>query len=68
MTRRDPPPSPLKTARERAGFSQAALARKVGRHPATISLAERGAVSLDMARRCAKVLGVDPAELLRDQP
>ncbi len=64
MVRSTTPPSPLKLARENAGLTQVALAKRVGVHPATLSLAERGALSRQMARRCAEVLGVAVEELL----
>ncbi len=64
--RRQTPPSPLKVARERACLTQVGLAKLLGVHPASISLAERGALSANMARRCAAALGV-PAEDLLDE-
>lgn len=57
-------PTPLKARRVARGLTQAELARAVGRHPATISIAERsGFVSREMARRCAAVLGCTPEDL-----
>lgn len=57
-------PHPLKVLREARGLTQADLARAIGRHPATISIAERsGFVSRDMARRAAAALGCEPADL-----
>jgi transcriptional regulator with XRE-family HTH domain len=57
-------PHPLKALRVKRGLTQADLARAIGRHPATISIAERsGFVSRDMARRAAAVLGCKPEEL-----
>ncbi len=57
-------PSPLKLAREKARLTQVVLAQRLGVHPASISLAERGALSRQMARRCAEVLGVEVEDLL----
>ena len=48
-------------------MTQLDLARAVDRHPATVAQAERGALSIDMARRCAAVLGVTPEDLLGGQ-
>lgn len=57
--------SPLRTARERAGLSQVALAARAGCAPSTVSLVERGArLSRRMARRFSDVLGV-PLDDLR---
>ncbi len=64
MVRTVSSPSPLKLAREKARLTQVALAKRLGVHPASVSLAERGALSRRMARRCAEVLGVDVEELL----
>jgi transcriptional regulator with XRE-family HTH domain len=58
---------PLKARRIARGLTLAALARAIGRHPATISIAERsGFVSRDMAQRCAPVLGCRPEDLIRE--
>jgi transcriptional regulator with XRE-family HTH domain len=57
-------PHPLKALRIARGLTQTDLARAIGRHPATISIAERsGFVSRDMARRAAAVLGCAPEDL-----
>lgn len=56
--------SKLKQYREAEGWSQAQLALAIGCHPASISLAERGGLSLGMARRCAAALGCRAADLL----
>ncbi len=61
-----PPPRPLSLlarARRRAGLSQVQLAARVGCHPQTIAVAERGALSDVLARRCADALGV-PVEIV----
>lgn len=69
MRRPIPTPSALKLARERARITQAQLAQQIGRHPASVGLAERGALSLDMAQRCAAALGCRPEDLLgKGQP
>lgn len=53
------PESRLKAARTAANLSQVELARLVGVHPSTISLAERGGqMSPYLAARVAAVLGV----------
>lgn len=51
-------------ARLRAGLTQVQLAARVGCHPMTIGTAERGALSRQLAQRCAEVLGVGVEELL----
>lgn len=64
MVRTANAPSPLKLAREKARLTQVGLAKILGVHPASISLAERGALSRQMARRCAEALGVPVEEIL----
>ncbi len=56
--------TPLALARRRAGLTQVQLAAKVGCCPNTIALAERGALSQAMARRCAAALGVPVESIL----
>lgn len=64
----DDTPTPLKARRVARGLTQTDLARAVGRHPATVSLAERsGFVSRDLARRCAEVLGCRPEDLRAEE-
>jgi transcriptional regulator with XRE-family HTH domain len=50
----------LKTARERAGLTQTALARKAGVHQVTIARLETGVrrPSVPMLQRLAKALGI----------
>jgi transcriptional regulator with XRE-family HTH domain len=56
----------LQRLRRRRGFTQAALARKIGGHVMTISQLERGVrqPSMAMLHRLAKALGVSVAKLL----
>lgn len=56
--------TPVRVARERAGITQFELAVEAGVHPATVSLAERGApISPTTAAKLAAALGVSPEEL-----
>jgi DNA-binding XRE family transcriptional regulator len=50
-------PSPLAAARRAAGLTQVQLAARVGIHPQTLAVAERGALSETLAARIAKALG-----------
>lgn len=58
--------SPLRAAREAAGMSQEAAARKARCSTSTIRLAERGwRPSQRMAERIARAVGVTPDELFK---
>jgi transcriptional regulator with XRE-family HTH domain len=57
--------SPARLARERLGITQFELAVRSKLSLATVSLAERGAITEATAKKLAKALGVEPAELLR---
>jgi hypothetical protein len=64
------PLTPLALTRRRQGLSQVQLALRTipPCHPATVSAAERGALSRALAERFAAALGVTVEELLGDAP
>jgi transcriptional regulator with XRE-family HTH domain len=66
----DSPGQRLKAARQKLGKKQFELAAAAGINPMFISLAETGRLRLRPAEAeaLAKVLGIDPDELLEAQP
>ena len=58
----------LRQAREKKGFTQQALARRVGVRQATISDLETGKsqrITFPLLERLARELGISPSELFR---
>lgn len=58
--------SKMKQARQSKGLTLLQLGNLVGAYPSTISRIERGSmgVSVDLAKRIAAVLEIDPAEIV----
>ncbi len=64
IARRPRKPSPLAAARHAAGLTQVQLAARIGVHPQTLAVAERGAISDALAQRAADALGLKAADIL----